>query len=150
VVDTDTAIVQVGEPVVPDLDCEGSLTWTRVQPGSTQTGTIYVKNVGDPGSNLNWEVCEEPNWGMWTFTPEDGSNLKPADGLKAITVKVVAPSNQDQQFSGEIKLCNKDDSTDDCIIQVSLATPKLKIFNPIEWFLMHHPVLYQLFSHLFL
>jgi len=44
---------QVTQPKVPDLDCSGQLTWTKVKAGSTVTGNFTVGNVGDSGSLLN-------------------------------------------------------------------------------------------------
>jgi hypothetical protein len=125
----DLAFVITGgkeEEPMPDLDCEGDLRWVDVKPGSTVTGTIYVKNIGDAGSKLDWEVCEKPTWGTWTFNPLSGQDLTPADGAKAITVTVVAPNQQNQQFTGQIKIWNKNDNTDYEIIQVLLITPKNK------------------------
>jgi hypothetical protein len=112
-------------PPEPDLDCTGSLSWTDVQPGSTVTGSFTVKNIGEQGSSLNWEVSEWPNWGTWTFSPEGGMNI-PKYGTSIVQVTVVAPDQGDQQFSGEVKVVNEDDSNDYEIIPVSLATPYIQ------------------------
>lgn len=122
----DLAFVITGEKeeAVPDLDCDGRLRWSDIKPGSTVTGTIYVQNIGDPGSKLDWEICDYPTWGVWTFSPMSGLDLTPADGAKTITVTVTAPNQQNQQFTGKVKICNKEDATDYCTIDVSLATPK--------------------------
>jgi hypothetical protein len=109
-------------PEEPDLACIGSLSWTNVQPGSTVTGSFTVKNIGEQGSNLDWQVTEWPDWGTWTFSPSNGNNL-PKDGTTIVQVTVVAPDQGDQQFSGELKVVNADDSNDYEIIPVSLATP---------------------------
>ena len=148
---TATATVWGGEPV-PKIGCGDDLRWTSVKPGSTQTGTIIVKNIGDPGSQLKWSVCGYPTtWGTsWTSTPSSGTGLKPADGSKSITVSVVAPNQQNQQFTGQITLCNDEDASDTCTITVSLATPKNKpYFNtPFLQFLQNHPLIYQLLQRL--
>ena len=109
-----------------DLDCEGSLSWSQVSCGQTVSSSFFVKNVGDDYSSLNWEIESYPNWGTWTFTPNSGSDLTPEDGKKTISVKVVAPNEQEQSFSGNIKIVNSDDSNDYCTISVSLTTPKIK------------------------
>jgi len=134
--DNDNATVNVGEMPIPDLDCEGEIRWSNIKPTSNVSATIYVKNIGDVGSNLKWRVCNYPtSWGSnWVFNPDHGSNLKPSDGLKAITVSVEAPNQQNQQYTGQIELCNEEDSTDTCTIQVSLATPRNKALN-IQLFL---------------
>jgi len=51
----------------PDLDCNGSLSWTDVPPGSTVEGSFEVSNIGEDGSELDWEVIEWPDWGNWSF-----------------------------------------------------------------------------------
>ena len=64
-------IASVGVTVhfVPDLDCDGSLTWTSKR-GATVTGTFTVSNIGETKSNLNWKVASYPNdWGTWSFSP---------------------------------------------------------------------------------
>jgi len=131
--DGDTATVNVGEIPNPDLDCEGEIQWSGISTGSTVSDTIYVKNIGETGSKLKWRVCGYPtNWGSnWNFNPDQGDNLKPSDGLKPVTVTVVAPGQKNQQYTGQIKFCNEDDSNDICFIQVSLATPKNKSLDII-------------------
>ena len=130
----------------PDLDCEGTLSWSDVKPGSTATDTFYVKNVGDLFSELDWEKCDEPTWGTWTFNPSSGDDLKPEDGKLTVQVTVVAPNEKNKQFTGQVKICNKEDTSDYCIIQVSLATPKNKPFinSPFLQFLENHPYMFPL------
>jgi len=122
--DSDTATVIVQEKPRPDLECEGSLSWSNVKPGSTVTGSFIVKNVGDPGSELDWEIYDYPTWGRWTFNPSSGNNLKPEDGEVTVEVTVTAPSEKNKQFTGEVKVKNKENSSDYCTIPISLATPK--------------------------
>ena len=108
---------------IPDLDCDGTLSWSNVAPGSTVTGEFAVENVGDPGSLLDWEVASHPEWGTWTFDPENGVDLTPEMGQIVVAVEVVAPNQQNTEFTGELKIVNAHDETDYCIIPVSLATP---------------------------
>ncbi len=110
-------------PVVPDLECEGGLSWSSVKAGEEVTGNFTVENIGDPGSLLDWEVSEWPDWGNWTFTPLSGNNLKPEDGAFTVNVEVVAPDEKNENFSGVVKIVNKENSSDFCTIDVSLATP---------------------------
>jgi len=147
--DSSTATVNVGEIPAPKIGCVGELRWSGIKPNSTVTGTIYAENIGDPGSKLKWKVCGNPPWGTWNFNPPSGTDLKPSDGLKAINVTVMAPNQQNQQFSGQITLCNEEDSTDTCTIQVSLATPKNKAINPLFLrFLEQYPHIYQILKYL--
>jgi len=147
---SDSAIVNGLEDLVPKIGCGGEISWTRVKPGSTQSGTITVSNIGDPGSQLKWSVCGYPTWGTWSASPPSGTGLTPAMGPLSITVTVVAPSQQNQQYSGQIKLCNDEDPSDTCIIPVSLATPKNRpyINTPLLQFMQQHQLIYQLLQRL--
>jgi parallel beta-helix repeat protein len=120
------SIIHIATPQ-PDLDCEGSLGWTGVKPGDTVTESIMIQNIGDPTSELDWEVTEWPGWGTWTFTPASGSDLTPEDGAVTMEVSVIAPADKNTQFSGIVKIVNSEDPNDFCIIPVSLATPKNEI-----------------------
>jgi hypothetical protein len=117
----DSAYVFVKSLTVPDLDCEGELNWTDVAPGDTVTGTFDVENIGGHGSLLNWEIESYPGWGDWTFNPPSGIGLKPEHGPFMVYVIVIAPDEPNTQFTGEVKIVNSDDPTDNCTIPVSLT-----------------------------
>ena len=123
------ALVSEYNPVVPDLECEGGLSWSSVKAGEEVTGSFTVENIGDSYSLLDWEISEWPDWGNWTFTPLSGNNLKPEDGAFTVNVEVVAPDEKNENFSGVVKIVNKENSSDFCTIDVSLATPRNKTFN---------------------
>ena len=89
-------------PSDPDLQCEGSLSWTDVDPGEIVTGNFTVENVGGEYSLLDWEVSEWPDWGTWTFTPSEGNNLRPDEGPITVEVSITAPNQYNQEFDGEI------------------------------------------------
>jgi hypothetical protein len=107
----------------PDLDCSGTLNWTDVKPGGTVSGEFQVANIGDPNSELSWKIDSYPDWGTWSFTPSNGSELTPAMGAITVGVMVVAPPDKKTQFTGEIKVVNTKDNTDFDVISVSLKTP---------------------------
>jgi len=147
-----------GEEVVvpdPDLDCEGSLSWTKVEPGATVTGSFKVKNIGEPESELDWEVESNPEWGDWTFSPSNGDDLTPEAGPLTVNVEVVAPDEGDTEFEGEIKVVNKNNPDDFDTIPVYLKTPRNKnvIHTPIlqflQRFIQRFPFLEQILSFLF-
>jgi hypothetical protein len=134
-----------------DLYCDGSLSWTDVKPGELVTGTFTVENIGATGSLLDWEIIDWPTWGTWTFSPSSGNDLKPSHGTVDIYVEVRAPNQKNQQFTGEVRVTNKDDATDYCIIDVSLATPKNKAFNTnllFLRFLEQHPHIFPMLRHM--
>jgi hypothetical protein len=109
---------------IPDLECTGSLGWTKVKPGSTVTGNFTVENNGEPPSLLDWEVTEWPSWGTsWSFTPTNGTDLTPEDGVITVQVEVVAPNDPNEEFTDSVKVVNLENSSDYEIIPVSLITP---------------------------
>jgi len=136
----------------PDLDAQGELIWNKVKPGSTNTGIIYVKNIGEIDiygqNNLNWRITEYPSWGTWTFTPSSGTNLKPEDGPVNVQVSVIAPNQRGKIFEGKIKIENTDNPDDYAYIDIILRTPKNKLLvNPLfAKVLERFPILGQLFS----
>jgi hypothetical protein len=125
----------------PDLSCEGDLNWVNVTAGSTVNGSFMVENVGDSGTQLDWKVEKEPSWGSWTFEPESGEDLTPEDGSITVNVTVIAPDKKNKEFTGSIKLINKNNSMDYCNINVKLVTPKNKPYNRnllLQRFLENH------------
>jgi len=106
----------------PDLDCSGSLSWTDVTPGDAVSGSITVENIGDIDSLLDWQIESYPDWGDWSFDPDGGDDLL-AGETEIIDVEVIAPDEPEETFIGEIKIVNCENSSDFCIIDVSLATP---------------------------
>jgi hypothetical protein len=109
-------------PLYPDLNGEGSLSWTNIKPGATVYGNFTVENIGDPTSELDWEIVEWPAWGNWTFTPISGMGLTPEDGAVTVLVQVVAPS-ETNEFNGTVKIVNMHDPSDVVEITVYLKTP---------------------------
>jgi hypothetical protein len=134
---------------IPVIHSEGSLSWTDVKTGETLTGTITVENTGGPGTQLDWMVSSNMEWGDWTFSPESGDDLKPEDGPVTVTVTVIAPDEKNKEFTGEVKILNFNDFNDYITIPVTLSTSKCKLFaNPFIQFLENHPYLFPLLRQL--
>jgi len=113
----------------PNLDCNGSLSWNEVKPGSIITGNFTVENIGEPATKLDWEIIECPTWGTWSFSPSGGEDLTPEDGPFTVEVEVIAPDEKNKNFIGNVTVCNQEDPCDYCEIPVTLTTPKNKPFN---------------------
>jgi hypothetical protein len=132
----------------PDLFCIGNLKWEDVKPGETIDGSFIVQNIGDPGSLLDWEIIDYPEWGEWTFNPKNGSDL-PRGYSNNVSVEVVAPDEPNKRFTGEIKVINCENPDDFCVIDVVLKTPKNKAFifnyNPLSQLLQQIPHAIQIF-----
>ncbi len=107
-----------------DLSCNGDLSWTNIEPGSTLTGYFTVENIGEPGSLLDWKVLGWPTWGEWTFSQSSGEDLTPEEGLETVGVTIVAPFEREATFSGYIIVTNEENMNDYCTIDVALTTPK--------------------------
>ena len=120
----------------PDLDCNGILSWTDIKSGDVVTGNFTVENVGEPISKLDWEIESYPTWGTWTFAPLNGDDLTPENGPITVEVSVVAPDNKNKEFDGGIKIVNREAGSDQCYIQVSLATLRTKTITqlPLHFF----------------
>jgi hypothetical protein len=116
---------------VPELSCAGELEWINVTPNETVTGNFTVRNIGEAGSYLDWEIIDWPTWGEWTFIPSDGNNLKPEDGQKTITVQVVVPNIENHLFTGTVKVANRENSADFDFISVTLQT-SIKIHEKVS------------------
>ena len=119
----------MGNHTGPQVSCGGSLHWADIKPGETVIGSFTVKNAGTPGSQLNWEITEHPDWGTWSFAPNNGTALAPENNPITINVTVTAPQKRNRNLTGYIRVVNTDDPTDCYIVQVSLATPYTSSFS---------------------
>ena len=127
---------------IPDLTGEGTIGWTGIKPKLVIQGEFTIENVGDAESELDWEIGGTPDWGDWTFTPNEGYDLTPEEGEITVNVLLVAPDEKNQEFTGEIKVVNSDDGSDYITVPVSLTTSKNKVFELLPLilqFLDEHP-----------
>jgi hypothetical protein len=118
-----SVVFHLASPTTSNVEGAGQLSWADVKPGTTVTGSFTLSNVGEAASKLAWRVSEYPDWGTWSFTPASGDSLTPEQGILTVQVSVVAPAERNQQFSGTIKVINIQNSSDFCLIPISLATP---------------------------
>jgi hypothetical protein len=139
----DIAFRAYGSPPEPDLSVAGSINLVNVTAGSTNTGSFTLTCLGAAGSTLNWEIESFPDWGEWTITPDSGSTDY-GDRLD-VEVSVIAPDEQNSNWTGEIKIVNTDNSDDFGIISCFLSTPKVKQ-TFIQSFFDRFPILRNIFG----
>ena len=106
----------------PDLECNGSLSWSNIKPGATVHGSFQVMNIGNTSTLLNWTVNNTIPWGTWTFSRTSGENLTPEMEPITIDVHVVIPKEKNMVFQGNLTTQNKNNASDFVIIPVTLTT----------------------------
>jgi hypothetical protein len=136
------------EPLA-DLDCDGNLIWSDVEPGDTVEDTFIVKNIGASGTHLDWHIKSFPGWGTWNFSPLSGTGLKAGESVN-VEVDCTAPDEVNENFIGEIVVVNSYDYTDSDTVSVTLNTPRSRtMFNHIiSGFLGRFPILKILLQRL--
>jgi subtilisin family serine protease len=117
-----------GAPV-PDLNCDGSLSWNDIALGGLVNGSFSVENCGDPDSILHWKIDSYPEWGVnWTFTPS--ANFSTVEtGWTTVNVQAIAPDKSNKKYSGAIKIINAVDPSDYHEIPIVLKTSVNQIVN---------------------
>ncbi|KYK21407.1 hypothetical protein AYK24_09120 [Thermoplasmatales archaeon SG8-52-4] len=107
---------------IADLDCDGTIRWTRMPPGTDIIDEFQVGNTGEANSVLHWQIDSYPSWGEFNFSEESGY-IK--DGVwEAIQVFITAPIYQNTDYTGTIKIINVDNPSDYCEIDVTIETPR--------------------------
>jgi hypothetical protein len=138
-------------PHLPDLECNGSLSWSNIKPGATVHGSFQVMNIGDNDSLLNWSVNNTLTWGTWTFNPSSGEGLTPAQEPVTVQVYLVVPKEKNAVFQGNITVVNKENSSDYCMIPVTLTTPlsqHIEHHGFIERLLVRFPHAFRILRYL--
>ena len=147
-------ISKVSVDPVPDLNCEGELYWLNLTPNANVTGCFCVENIGENGSELDWEIESFPEWGTWTFDPDGGDDLAPGAPV-TVDVTVIAPDEIKDDLWGMIKVINHQNPDDFCEISVfwreksidSDLTEQLDFKDVTEkkkMDLIRHPLLYAI------
>jgi len=111
-----------------DLECTGDFSWNERYTRSIILFNLSLSNIGEPGSLLDWEIIEYPDWGNWTFSHLQGLNVTPEAGPFIINIEILVPDEKNSNFIGNITIINKKNSSDFCRISVSLVTPKYNTF----------------------
>jgi len=139
-------------PAQPDLEYNGSLSWSNIKPGATVHGSFQVMNIGDNDTQLNWTINNTITWGTWTFIPTSGENLFPWAGAFTVQVYVVIPNEENQMFNGTLRIENKDNASDYVNIPVTLTTsiscslPSHNLF--LSWLFERFPHAFPILRHL--
>jgi hypothetical protein len=132
---------------VPDLDAEGYLNFNVnfLDTPNSFGDSFSIKNIGDPGSKLSWEIDSYPMWGSgWYFNPNHGSDLEYMNNV-SVLVHFQIGYQFPREISGNIKIINKEDSNDYDIVPVVVTVARSKILNlNFLTFLENHPHLFPL------
>jgi C1A family cysteine protease len=127
-----------------DLSCDTTiLDFGQVKTGSIVEKSIVIRNDGEPFSKLCWEIDNLPDWGSWTVSETQGDIFK-EEGSVQLDFTVISPDRKNMDYTGEIRLVNKNDPEDVVIIQLTLSTP----FISNSWlfrFFENHPLISQMF-----
>jgi len=115
---------------IPDLDCDGQFDLVEIELGETISGVITVVNIGEPLSELNWEISEYPDWCIWTFTPSFGYGLTPEQGDIMVFCEAIVQELPEEEVWDEIIIVNIDNLDDYCIVYVHYKPESIiKDFN---------------------
>jgi hypothetical protein len=140
-------ILTDGDPINTKLECFGSLSWDDVVPGDNVAGMFQIRNNGESGSVIHWEIESYPTWSTnWTFNPDHGLLTTEMDWIN-VYVNVTAPLKKNKKETGTVKVVNIMDSDDFCEIDVKLKTPKNKPYqkySEFQRFLESHPNLFPI------
>jgi len=117
---------------VPDLECDGDFYVVDPEPSATIVGIFTVENIGDPLSELNWEIESYPDWGTWTFDPDSGTGLTPEGGWLTVIVEFILPDELEDDLVGEIKVVNIDNPDDFDTIPVFVKVKAVPIAKNIN------------------
>jgi hypothetical protein len=122
-------------PTTPSISAYITGEFIDVKPGSTVQATLQVENCGQPLSCLDWEITSIPEWGDWSFSSEQGNDVKPEGGPEIIEITLKAPNDKNQEFNGAIRVTNSENPSDfvDITIAMKTANAKLNLFTDTFW-----------------
>ena len=112
-----------------DLSIEGNIVLNKVKPGLTIETEFLIENQGDSFSKLSWEIIESPDWGSWSFSKTSDSGLIPEEGKVQISVSIIVPEDENQDFNGELTIVNIYDKEDSERIPISISTSSSRLHN---------------------
>ena len=141
----DMSIYHEGTGLEPDLQCDGSLSFT-CKGGETVSDTFTVRNIGDPGSRLEWMIYDTPDYGKdswWLFDSLIGK-LTPEDGEFTVKATLKAP-DKIGDYTGVIRIHAIGNASDYCEIPITLTVSKSReIHSQVQLWLEKYPFLVSL------
>lgn len=141
-IDNDSIVTLNGEiGSGPDLDAwsDYPLIWHDVYPGVVIEAEFYIENIGEPSSELNWEIEDPAGW-VSCFPPQSVIPLMPGYTI-TIDVMVFVPEKFGVQRSGNITVINTDNPEDKVIIPVEITTTRSRDRSVYFRFLEDFPIL---------
>jgi hypothetical protein len=144
------SIYHAGTGLIPDLQCDGSISLT-CKSGEKVSDTFTIRNIGDPGSRLEWMIYDTPDYGsgsVWLFDPLN-DKLTPEDGDFTVTATLTAPDTTGD-YTGLIKIHAIGNPSDYCEIPISITVTKSKeIHSQVKLWLENHSIFYHIFQQFF-
>jgi C1A family cysteine protease len=145
--DDDTILEMIGvqyNPLKPKLEIIGDLDFGTVKGGETVTDTFKVKNSGDSGTELSWEISSWPIWGSWDAIPKSGSGVKAGETV-TVNTEVTAPQTSGS-YDGYVRVVNKEDSSNFVDVEVKILVKNSRNLNykALELLQQRFPVFFQI------
>jgi hypothetical protein len=133
-----------------EISCTGNLQLRRQRPGSSVSGSFDVSNTGAENTLLSWEIASLPDWGEWQASPSEGFNLSSDDQPVTVIVTGIIPKDENKEYFGHIKIVNRENRSNQCLMPVSVSTPKIPLPPFVDYiqqlltFFFKNTVLFQL------
>jgi PKD repeat protein len=131
--DIEKISIYVETGMAANLCCIGSISQNNLKPGEKINVSFNIKNIGSSETCLDWKITDYPEWGEWSFNPEEGYCLKPEDGEFTVEVEIQIPNEKNKDLSGKITVVNMNNPDDEETVKISISTPKN--MNFIDYFL---------------
>ncbi len=117
-------LTNIWNPTSPSISASITGDFMDIKSGSTIQATLYVENIGQQLSCLDWEITSIPEWGSWSFSSDIGTDVKPQGGPEVVEVTLKAPREKNKEFNGTIRVSNSENLNDFVDISVSMKTLK--------------------------
>ena len=136
-----------------DPDDGGTLNFGTVKKGSTSpVNLLTIKNTGDEGSVLEWEITDKPSWVILSETSgicynPHGSGSDWVFILVELDINELEGCRQGKPYSGKIRVEADTGESSEITVKVTVLNSRsrdVSIYNLLEKLLDQFPILAQL------